>query len=95
VPYSIWKWWFGIFTWSLRVSAVNAWRLRMQITSKREAYLEFLCELVLGMFAQHDAPTPSRQIIHEQFSYISSQFFYILSDDTCIGLCEADIAMSL
>ena len=31
VPYRKKKWWFNIFIWSLNVSAVNAWRLRMKV----------------------------------------------------------------
>lgn len=59
VPYRIRKWWFGIYTWSLSVSSVNAWRLRMRMTGRKESYLEFVRELVMGMFALHGTP-PTR-----------------------------------
>jgi hypothetical protein len=36
------KWLFGISTWSLSVAAVNAWRLRMKVSGKKEPYLNFL-----------------------------------------------------
>jgi hypothetical protein len=60
VVYRIRKWWFGIYTWSLSASAVNAWRLRMMITGKKESFLDFLRELVLAMFAEHGNP-PSKK----------------------------------
>lgn len=59
VLYRIRKWWFAVYTWSLSVSAVNAWRLRMRITGKKESFLDFLRELVIGMLSEHGSP-PSR-----------------------------------
>jgi hypothetical protein len=56
VPYRIKKWWFSIYSWSLSVSAVNAWRLRMRITGKKEPYLDFVRELVIEMFSIHGTP---------------------------------------
>ncbi len=53
VPYRIKKWWFPFYTWSLSVSAVNAWRFRMKVTGKKEPYLDFLRELIIGMFSAH------------------------------------------
>jgi hypothetical protein len=53
VPYRIKKWWFPIYSWSLSVAAVNAWRLRMQVKGKREPFLDFMRELVVEMFAKH------------------------------------------
>ena len=47
------KWWFPIYTWSLNVSAVNAWRLRMRVTGKKEPYLDFLRELVVSLLTVH------------------------------------------
>lgn len=61
VPYRIKKWWFPIYTWSLSVSAVNAWRLRMRVTGEREPYLDFLRELCISMLTEHGtAPTRKR-----------------------------------
>ena len=50
------KWWFAFFTWSISLSAVNAWRFRMQVTGKKEAYLDFLRELVVTMLQFHGSP---------------------------------------
>ena len=47
------KWYFSIYTWSLTVAAVNAWRLRMKWQDKQEPYLDFLRELVIGMMHKH------------------------------------------
>lgn len=44
IPIRIKKWWFPIYTWSLSVCTVNAWRLRMRHTGTREPYLNFLRE---------------------------------------------------
>jgi DNA excision repair protein ERCC-6 len=59
VPYRIKKWWFPIYTWSLSVSAVNAWRMRMKVTGKKEPFLDFLRELVIDMFTTHGTPLSS------------------------------------
>ena len=51
------KWWWPFYAWSLSVSAVNAWRLRMAVTGNKEPFLSFLRELVMGMLAKHGKPT--------------------------------------
>ena len=56
VLYRIHKWWFAIYTWSLSVSAVNAWRLRMHITGKKDPFLDFMRELVIEIFMVHGKP---------------------------------------
>ncbi len=56
VLYRIHKWWFAIYTWSLSVSAVNAWRLRMHITGNKEPFMDFLRELVIEIFVVHGKP---------------------------------------
>ncbi len=61
VPYRIKKWWFPIYTWSLSVSAVNAWRMRMKVTGKKEPFLDFLRELVIDMFTTHGTPPQFRR----------------------------------
>jgi len=53
VPFRVKKWWWPYFPWSLSVSAVNAWRLRMKVRGIREPYLDFLRELVIEMLAEH------------------------------------------
>ena len=50
------KWWWPCYAWSLSVSAVNAWRLRMRVTGYQEPFLSFLRELVTGMMAEHGKP---------------------------------------
>lgn len=60
VPYRKKKWWFNIYAWSLSVSAVNAWRLRRQITGNREPFLPFLRNLVVELFGQYGT-RPIRQ----------------------------------
>ena len=37
----------------LTTSSMNAWRIRVQTTQRKEPYLEFLRELVIGMTAEH------------------------------------------
>lgn len=59
IPYRIKKWWFPIYTWSLSVSAVNSWRLRMRVTGKKEPFLNFLRELCIEMLSKHGT-APSR-----------------------------------
>jgi hypothetical protein len=56
VAFRIKKWWFPFYTWSLSVSAVNAWRLRMAVTGKKDAFLDFLRELVIVMLETHGKP---------------------------------------
>jgi hypothetical protein len=41
------------------MAAVNAWRLRMKVSGKKEPYLNFLRELVISIFTQHGT-TPVR-----------------------------------
>lgn len=60
VQFRMKKWWWPFYAWSLSVSAVNAWRLRMRVTGKKEPYLNFLRELVVGMLAQHGRPPKRR-----------------------------------
>jgi len=50
------KWWFPFYTWSLSVSAVNAWRLRRKVTGKMDSFLDFLRELVVIMLETHGKP---------------------------------------
>ena len=54
------KWWWAFYSWSLNVSAVNAWRLRQKVTGKKESYLDFLWELVVGLLTVYGTPS-SRQ----------------------------------
>lgn len=61
VQYRMKKWWWPCYAWSLSVSAVNAWRLRMRVTGKQEPFLVFLRELVVGMLAEHGKP-PKRRV---------------------------------
>jgi hypothetical protein len=75
IPYRIRKWWFGIYTWSLSVAAVNAWRLRMKVSGKKEPFLDFLRELVIGMFAQHGTP-PVRCAFMNGFCPFHLYFFF-------------------
>lgn len=73
VLYRIKKWWFCFYSWSLNVSAVNAWRLRMRVTQKKEPFLDFLRELVISMFLIHGTPpyfikrAPSIQSLNVRF----------------------------
>lgn len=53
IPFRMKKWWFPFYTWSLSVSAVNAWRLRCKVKKQREPFLDFLRELVVDMMATH------------------------------------------
>ena len=53
VPYRKKKWWFAVYTWSLSVQAVNAWKLRVKTTGKKEPYLAFIRELVVEMLTRH------------------------------------------
>lgn len=61
VLFRVRKWWFPFYTWSLSVSAVAAWRLRMKVTGQKEPFLDFLRELVIGMLAEHGHP-PLRRL---------------------------------
>lgn len=56
VPYRMKKWWFPVYAWSLNVGVVNAWRLRMKTTGKKEPLLNFLRELVVEMLSVHGNP---------------------------------------
>ena len=47
------KWWWPIFSWSLSVQAVNAWRLRQRFTNNRDPYLKFLRELVVCLLEEN------------------------------------------
>jgi len=63
IPFRIKKWWFPIYSWSLSVAAVNAWRLRMRQTGNKEPYLKFLRELCIDMLTQHGTqPTKKRSL---------------------------------
>ena len=63
IPFRNKKWWCSFFTWSLSVSAVNAWRLRMSVTGNQESYLCFLRELVIEMFSKHGAEPFHKRIL--------------------------------
>jgi len=56
IPFRMKKWWFPFYSWSLSVSAVNAWRLRMNIKNQKEPFLDFLRELVIEMMSTHGHP---------------------------------------
>lgn len=61
VPYRTKKWYFGIYAWSLNVSAVNAWRLKRKISGEKLPFLDFLREIVVGLLNKHGkAPNRSR-----------------------------------
>ena len=47
------KWWWPMFSWSLDVQAVNAWRLRQLMTGHKDSFLKFLRELVVGLLTEH------------------------------------------
>ena len=47
------KWWFPIYSWSLNVCSVNAWRMRQRMTGKKEPYLPFLRELVVELLSKY------------------------------------------
>jgi hypothetical protein len=55
------KWWFPFYTWSISVSAVNAWRLRNALTGKKEPYLDFLRELVIELFTVNGRPSTANR----------------------------------
>jgi hypothetical protein len=64
IPFRIKKWYFPIYTWSLSVSAVNTWRLRMRQTGHKEPYLNFLRELCIGMLTEHGTkPVRRRSVV--------------------------------
>ena len=44
------KWWWCIYSWSLSVTAVNAWRLMMEVTKTKMPFLTFIRELVQQIF---------------------------------------------
>jgi Transposase IS4 len=56
VAFRMKKWWYALYTWSLSVSAVNAWRLRMRVRGTKEPYLVFLRELIVDMLMVHGTP---------------------------------------
>jgi len=60
VSFRVKKWWSPFYTWSLSVSAVNSWRLRMLRTGKKEPFLIFLRELVIEMLSTHGHPPLKR-----------------------------------
>jgi hypothetical protein len=61
VQYRKKKWYFPFYTWSITVSAVNAWRLRQKVTGKKEPYLTFLRELVVALWTFHGTPPEHRR----------------------------------
>ena len=52
-PYRSNKWWWAFYSWFLTTSSMNVWRPTVQTTQRREPYLEFLREFVIGMMAEH------------------------------------------
>ena len=60
IPYRSKKWWWAFYSWFLTTSSVNAWRLRVQTTKRKEPYLEFLRELVIGMMSEHGCQPDKR-----------------------------------
>lgn len=76
VLYRLKKWWFCFYAWSLSVSAVNAWRLRMSVMQHKEPFLDFLRELVIDMFMIHGSPPhhirkqPSLQAENSRFDRV-------------------------
>jgi hypothetical protein len=53
IPFLIKKWWFPIYTW----------RVRMHQTGHKEQYLNFLCELCIGMLREHGSKPIRRRLI--------------------------------
>jgi len=56
IPYRMKKWWFALYAWTINASVVNAWRLRMKFTGRKEPLLDFLRELVVEMLQTHGKP---------------------------------------
>lgn len=54
------KWWWPFYSWSLSVSAVNAWRLMCHVTGEKQPYIHFLRELVSQIYALHGSPPNPR-----------------------------------
>lgn len=75
------KWWFAFYTWSISLSAVNAWRFRMKVTGKKQAYLDFLRELVVSMLQAHGSPplAPGPKKIASSGSRFDGQNHWITS----------------
>jgi hypothetical protein len=65
VNYRMKKWWYPFYTWSLSVSAVNAWRLRMSAKGTKEPFLDFMRELVMEMLTVHGTPPLRRRSLNE------------------------------
>ena len=63
VPFQNKKWWYGFFTWSLIVSAVNALRQRMKAKGEQEPFLDFLHELIIEMLKTHRCSPISRSSV--------------------------------
>ena len=74
VPYRIKKWWFAIFSWSLSVSAVNAWRLRRQVTGNKEPFLVFLRELVMDLLWKHGTPPTRKRVSSGPTSSLEARY---------------------
>jgi hypothetical protein len=64
VSYRMKKWWYPFYTWSLSVSAVNAWRLRMSAKGTKEPLLDFVRELVMEMLTVHGTPPLRRRSLN-------------------------------
>jgi hypothetical protein len=64
VSYRMKKWWYPFYTWSLSVSAVNAWRLRMSVKGTKEPLLDFVRELVMEMLTVHGTPPLRRRSLN-------------------------------
>ena len=62
IPYRIKKWWFPLYTWSISVSTVNAWRLCQSVTGQKSPFLDFMKELVIDMFDTHSSPPIKKRI---------------------------------
>ena len=70
--YRMKKWWFSFWPWCIGLQAVQGWKLRMKQKNKKEPYLSFLRELVIGMFHAHGKPPyVDRALVvhHDQVRY--------------------------
>ncbi len=56
MQWRIQKWWWPLYSWSLSVSSVNAWRLRNIQRGYQEPFLDFLRELCTEMLTTHGSP---------------------------------------
>ena len=63
VPFQNKKWWYGFFTLSLIVSAVNALRQRMKAKGEQKPFLDFLHELIIELLKTHRRPPISRSSV--------------------------------